>query len=71
MKRYRVVRSYKGGSTNKMDLERAFDHGWEFVKASEFVPDDGSNGYGYIEYILAREEEDEKVDYKRVERERV
>lgn len=63
MRRYRVVRSYKNGYTNKRELETAFDHGWEFVRVSEFISYDDGNGY--IEYILAREEEDEEVDCKR------
>ena len=57
---YKVVRSYGGGScTGEKELIAAFDKGWEFVRASDYIPDyisrDLTHYYGYIEYILRRE----------------
>lgn len=57
---YKVVRSYGPGSTARdIRLIEAFKKGWEFVRASDYVPDyiarDLSHYYGYIEYILKRE----------------
>ena len=54
-----VVRSYDDGN-NYEKLQRAFDSGFEFVRASEYIPEawhDKIRRYGYIEYILCREEE--------------
>lgn len=38
-------------------LQQAFDDGWQFVRASEYVPTGTYNHiirYGYIEYILCK-----------------
>lgn len=55
--KYKVVRSYTDGcSAEKKNLEKAFDDGYEFVRASELV----ENAHGkcnYIEYILRKEKE--------------
>lgn len=58
--KYKVVRTYDDSKTNsEMDkLTSAFDAGYEFVRASEYVPEATHNErrrYGYIEYILRRE----------------
>ena len=53
---YKVVRTYDDG-TYTDPLNRAFDEGYEFVRASEFVPARESNRiirFGYIEYILMK-----------------
>lgn len=58
MTKFKVVRTYDSGKDNKADLQKAFDDGWQFVRASEFVPEtkhDGIRRYGYIEYILCKE----------------
>ena len=59
---YKVVRSYGPTSIGKTDdLERAFRDGYEFVRASEYVPEithSGVRRYGYIEYILRKEVEE-------------
>ena len=57
---YKVVRTYGGGSdTGTNRLVEAFSKGWEFVRASDYVPDyvnrDLTHYYGFIEYILRRE----------------
>ena len=55
MTKYKVVRSYtpdSEGSSTK--LEQAFNDGWEFVRASEFIPPTKYKS-GYIEYILKKE----------------
>lgn len=53
--RYKVVRSFAPNSSASADyLEEAFNDGWEFVRASEFVPAQG-NKVGYIEYVLKKE----------------
>ncbi len=57
---YKVVRSYGGGSDVGSDrLTEAFDKGWEFVRASDYIPDytsrDFTHYFGFIEYILKRE----------------
>lgn len=51
---YKVVRSYGPTSNGKAkDLEEAFEEGYKFVRASEYI--EGSAGKaGYIEYILRR-----------------
>lgn len=55
--RYKCVRSFNPNSaTSKVPLDSAFKDGWEFVRASEYVPESGSY-YGYIEYILRKEVE--------------
>lgn len=54
--KYKVVRTYDGGSYEEK-LEKAFEDGYEFVRASEFIPSETRNGvtrYGYIEYILVK-----------------
>lgn len=56
-RKYKVVRTYDGG-TYKEELEKAFKDGYEFVRASEFIPSETRNGiirYGYIEYILVKD----------------
>ena len=56
---YKVVRSYDGGKYEEQ-LQKAFNEGFEFVRASEFIPESRHNGtvrYGYIEYILKKEDE--------------
>lgn len=58
--RYKCVRSFNPNSaTSKVPLDSAFKDGWEFVRASEYVPESGLC-YGYIEYILRKEVEVEK-----------
>jgi hypothetical protein len=52
-KEYKVVRSYDGGERTD-GLQNAFKEGWQFERASEYVP---SKYYGYIEYILFKEVE--------------
>lgn len=55
---YKVVRTYDDGRTKEQLLQDAFDSGYEFVRASEYVPEtthDGTRRYGYIEYILKKE----------------
>ena len=57
MKEYKVVRTYDDNKY-KEELENAFKAGWEFLRASEYVPEATHNGirrYGYIEYILFKE----------------
>ena len=57
MTEYKVVRSYDGGNFETL-LQKAFNEGFEFVRASEFIPESRHNGtirYGYIEYILKKE----------------
>ena len=44
----------------KVIRQKAFDEGWEFLRASEYVPEvehGGRRRYGYIEYILFKNEE--------------
>lgn len=56
--KYKVVRSYDDGKTGEDKLQREFDDGWKFVRASEYVPEATHNGvrrFGYIEYILCKE----------------
>ena len=60
-KKYKVVRTYDGG-TYEEELKKAFEDGYEFVRASEFIPSETRSGvirYGYIEYILVKEVGDE------------
>lgn len=55
--RYKVVRSYSPSEPfSRLELSVAFNDGWEFVRASEYIPKKGRKG-GYIEYILRREVE--------------
>lgn len=61
-KEYKVVRTYDGGERADY-LQKAFDEGWQFERASEYVPSTrygDSRYYGYIEYILFKEVENEK-----------
>lgn len=58
MTKYKVVRSYDDGASPTDKLQSAFDIGYEFVRASEYIPEATHNGtrrYGYIEYILKKE----------------
>lgn len=55
--RYKVVRSYNPSEPlNRLELNIAFNDGYEFVRASEYIPQKGRKG-GYIEYILRKETE--------------
>lgn len=60
-KEYKVVRSFDYGSDKYMSLQNLFDEGWQFERASEYVPSQSYRGgyvtYGYIEYILFKEVE--------------
>jgi len=65
MRQYKVVRSYGEGGVKTMELQEAFDSGYEFLRASEYVPPTihGSTlRYGYIEYILVKEILNEKEE---------
>jgi hypothetical protein len=56
---YKVVRTWDDGKYTEL-LEKAFKEGYEFVRASEYVPSatyGGMRRYGYIEYILRRSDE--------------
>ena len=58
---YKVVRTYDDGGCESK-LQTAFDDGYEFVRASEYIPEathGGTRRYGYIEYILAKTEREE------------
>ncbi len=58
--KYKVVRTYDDGRTTEL-LASVFNAGYEFVRASEYVPEDTHSGvrrYGYIEYILKKEVEE-------------
>ena len=62
MKQYKVVRTYDEGSAGNIKLQTAFDDGYEFIRASEYVPEamhGSTRRYGYIEYILAKEDSQE------------
>lgn len=55
---YKVVRTYDDGAYSISKLQSVFDEGYEFVRASEYVPENIHNGtrrFGYIEYILKKE----------------
>lgn len=53
---YKVVRTFSCGSYKEAsDLEDAFAEGWEFVKASDYMP--GRTDIGCFEYILKKEVE--------------
>lgn len=63
MTEYLVVRSYDGGKYEAV-LQEAFNKGFEFVRASEFIPESRHNDtirYGYIEYILKKEGKNDMV----------
>ena len=54
---YRVERTFDDSDCEK-HLQNAFNEGYEFVRASEYVPEVTHNGtrrLGYIEYILRKE----------------
>lgn len=56
---YKVVRTWDDGKYAEL-LEKAFKEGYEFVRASEYVPSEthgDTRRYGYIEYILRRSDE--------------
>lgn len=58
--KYKVVRTYDDNKY-EVNLQSAFDDGYEFVRASEYVPEithSGTRRYGYIEYILRKEVEE-------------
>jgi len=50
--KFKVVRVYRENGPS--ELNTAFEQGWQFVRASEFVPEYSSR-QGYIEYILFKE----------------
>lgn len=55
---YRMVRSFAPSSSQSGDmLDRYLKAGYEFVRASEFIPSP-SDKVGYIEYILRRKRKD-------------
>lgn len=61
MTKYKVVRTYDDGTSRTDELQSAFNVGYEFVRASEHVPEviyGGTRRYGYIEYILKKEVEE-------------
>lgn len=59
MKQYKVIRSYHNGKeVNGTNLDDAFKEGWQFERASDYVPvREGGKAtfFGYIEYILSKE----------------
>jgi hypothetical protein len=58
MTKYKVVRSYGPNSVGRCkDLEKAFEDGYEFVRASEYIGGNYDKA-GYIEYILKKEVEE-------------
>lgn len=64
MRQYKVVRTYDDGKTSAECLQKAFDEGYEFVRASEYVPEsnhDGRRRFGYIEYVLAKIVNEDKI----------
>lgn len=60
-KKYKVVRSFDSvhPKDKNNELQNAFNDGWQFERASEYVPPQNYSGYvetvGYIEYILFKE----------------
>lgn len=61
--KYKVVRTYDDSRNDSemAALTSAFDAGYEFVRASEYVPEANyieRRRYGYIEYILRKEVEE-------------
>lgn len=50
--KFKAVRVYRQKGLS--ELNEAFEQGWQFVRASEFVPEHSSS-QGYIEYILYKE----------------
>lgn len=68
MTKYKVIRSYEFHEPCEEKLEEAFSEGWQFVRASEYIPpyqyNDKIVRRGYIEYILSKEIEPEiRIDY--------
>jgi len=64
MKQYKVVRTYDDGKGDVNLLQKAFDEGYEFVRASEYIPEathDGKRRFGYIEYVLAKMVNEDKI----------
>ena len=60
---YKVVRTY---IDNTSHLEKAFENGFEFVTASEFIKGEFVNGdryKGYVEYILRRRLKMQGIDH--------
>ena len=57
MRIYKVVRSYESGRTGETELQEFLDKGYEYLRASEYIPPTIER-YGYIEYILVKEVED-------------
>ena len=56
---YREVRSFHSSSSvSDSSLDTYLKAGYEFVRASEYVPPHG-NSVGYIEYILRRKKRDD------------
>ena len=56
--KYKVVRTHEDRYPNAMrQLQELFDAGYEFVRASEFVPSDRVDYSGYIEYIVRKKRE--------------
>lgn len=60
---YIAVRSYDNGNYTE-SLNKKFDEGYEFVRASEYVPE-ANRGvvtrFGFIEYILRKPIDEEIV----------
>ena len=56
---FKVVRTYQDEQNSIVDLQAAFDEGWQFLRASESVlatkVDRSTFLYPYIEYILYRD----------------
>jgi|GEM_PF-4921055 len=62
MKQYKVIRSYHNGEEiDGTYLDEAFKEGWQFERASEYIPHivrvggEEKTFFGYIEYILSKE----------------
>lgn len=67
MKKQKVVRSYAPNCTRSdEDLVKALENGWLLVRASEFIPEQGSK-VGYIEYILEKDEDSKEEEKLREE----
>lgn len=67
MKKQKVVRSYSPNCTkDAAELTEALKNGYQFVRASEFIPPQG-NKVGYIEYIVEKDEDSPKEEKLREE----
>lgn len=67
MKKQKVVRSYSPNCTRDAEeLTEALKNGYQFVRASEFIPPQG-NKVGYIEYIVEKDEDSPKEEKLREE----